>query len=151
MYNLKNRNNLRLKNYNYQKNGYYFITIVTKNREKILSKVKNNHELQISEIGLIIEESIKYMNSENVKIDKYIIMPNHIHIIIKLENSNKSLIKLISNFKRYTSNKIKKNYKIDVWQKSYFDRIIRSEKEYIAMNKYIDENPIKWNLDKYNQ
>ena len=145
----KNRKSIRLKDYDYSKNGYYFITIVTENREKYLSEINCKNEVILSEIGKEIENSILFINSNQINVDKYIIMPNHIHIILILENSEKSIIEIIKNFKKFTSNNIKKNYNKKLWQKSYFDKIIRSEKQYLALCEYIESNPLKWNLDKY--
>ncbi|MBP2024869.1 REP-associated tyrosine transposase [Peptoniphilus stercorisuis] len=145
----KNRKSIRLKDYDYSKNGYYFITIVTENREKYLSEINCKNEVILSEIGKEIENSILFINSNQINVDKYIIMPNHIHIILILENSEKSIIEIIKNFKKFTSNNIKQNYNKKLWQKSYFDKIIRSEKQYLALCEYIESNPLKWNLDKY--
>ena len=93
------RKNIRLKEYDYSQEGYYFITICTKNRKKILSKIEYNKQrnvgvdvhidpqIKLTQKGKIIKDYIEKCNKkiENVYIDQYIIMPNHIHIIIVIE------------------------------------------------------------------
>ena len=84
---MKQRKQIRIQEYNYSKAGYYFITICTKNREHILAIINNCRGEQCSSVltttGRIVDEYIKNIEKvyDNVKIDEYIIMPNHIHII----------------------------------------------------------------------
>ena len=94
---LPKRKNIRLHNYNYSYNGAYFITICTKNKENLLWKnvgancVRPLDQLPLSKIGIVIENEIYKLNTvyENIKVDKYQIMPNHIHLIIFIyEDSN---------------------------------------------------------------
>lgn len=94
---LPKRKNIRLNDYNYSSNGAYFITICTKNKENLLWKnvgancVRPLDQLPLSKIGIVIENEIYKLNTvyENIKVDKYQIMPNHIHLIIFIyEDSN---------------------------------------------------------------
>lgn len=144
-----NRKSIRLKNYNYKNNGFYFITISTFNKKLLLSRIDNNSNIILSPIGIFIENSINYLNSNSIFIDTYIIMPNHIHFIIQLESSNKSLIDIICNFKRYTSRVINNRYNITLWQSSYYERVIRNDFEYFRFKDYIVNNPYEWNYMKY--
>ena len=83
---------------------------------------------------------------ETTKIDKYVIMPNHIHLIIIIDReSNLSISNIIKKYKEWITKEIGKS----IWQKSYYDHIIRNEKDYLRIWKYIEENIIKWSLDKY--
>ncbi len=84
---LPKRKNIRISGYNYSQNGYYFITICTKQREKILANIKNGKTILYSN-GKIVEQEILKTNiiRKNVKINDYIIMPNHIHFIIEITN-----------------------------------------------------------------
>lgn len=73
-------------------------------------------------------------------------MPNHIHLIIVFEEkSDVTISSLISTLKRFVNKECGEN----IWQRSYYDHIIRNEKDYIDIAKYIEENPKKWLLDKY--
>ena len=92
---------------------------------------------------------------KNIKIDKYIIIPNHIHAIIVIENKTAgaspypTLSDIICNFKSLSTHKIHKNSESDIkiWQTSFHDHIIRGEKDYLKIWNYIDTNPQKWEED----
>lgn len=152
---LPKRKNIRLHNYNYSYNGAYFITICTKNKENLLWKnvgancVRPLDQLPLSKIGIVIENEIYKLNTvyENIKVDKYQIMPNHIHLIIFIyEDSNgrtqfaPTISRIITQFK----GSITKQIGFSIWQKSFYDRIIRNEKEYQSVWNYIHNNPLKY-------
>jgi len=97
-----------------------------------------------------VDETIQVGNKNNVKIDKYIIMPNHIHMIIILaENTDdrgrSSLQQIVRNIKSYVT----KWAGFSLWQPRFHDHIIRSEAEYQRIWQYIDENPDRWAEDEY--
>ena len=89
MQKIKNRKSNRLSNYEYDQDGFYFITICTKDRKEIFGKIIDS-EMLLNKYGEIAEINIININSryDNVKIDNYIIMPNHIHLLIIIENEN---------------------------------------------------------------
>lgn len=134
----------RLKNYNYRSNGYYFITINTYNKEHILSDICRDYSVKLSPIGKIVEENLLKLNRKHTYIINHVIMPNHIHFIIKMENSEKSLLEIIKNYKRFTARTIKKEYEIELWDYSYYERIIRDEEELYNVRSYIESNPYRW-------
>lgn len=156
-----NKNNLparkptRLKNYNYNSNGYYFVTICTKNKQKILCNIVGEGlcalpSIKLSHIGDTVNKSIKYINENynGVTVDKYVIMPNHIHLLIKTERQtggrgDPPLQEIIGRFKSFTTHK----YGNTLWQRSFHDHIIRGEKDYLRIRNYIDTNPCKWKKD----
>lgn len=145
----------RLKAYDYSQNGAYFVTVCTKDRKEILSQIGVGEGLcalpynKLTSIGKEIEKCIEYIkqNYNNVAIDKYVIMPNHIHLIILLNETggrgNPPLPHVIGLLKSYTTN----CYKNKLWQRSFHDRIIRNEKEYQKIWEYIETNPLKWEED----
>ena len=152
--NLPKRKPTRLKGYDYSQNRAYFVTICTKDRQCILSKIVGEglcalprHTL--TQIGGEIEKSIQFINNNyiGVTIDKFVIMPNHILLIVILDNSggrgNPPLQDVIGQLKSYTTNKFQGN----LWQRSFHDHIIRDERDYLKIWKYIDENPLKWEED----
>ena len=111
---LPKRKPTRLKNYDYSGNGAYFVTICTHNRKCILSDIVGEGlctlpKNTLTPIGKEIEKSIQYIdeNYEGVIIDKYVIMPNHIHLIVILNNSgghgNPPLQNIIGNMKSFTT------------------------------------------------
>ncbi len=156
---LKIRKKLRLENYDYSQNGAYFVTVCTQKRRNILSRInvgEGFHPLpviELSEIGKEIENTIHFINKNynNVFIDKYVIMPNHIHLIIFLgcENlgghGNPPLQNVVGQLKSFTT----KKYGEVFWQRSFYEHIVRNEKEYNEIWEYIDTNPLKWVDDEY--
>lgn len=152
---LPKRKNIRLHNYNYSYNGAYFITICTKNKEKLLWKnvgancVRPLDQLPLSKIGIVIENEIYKLNTvyENIKVDKYQIMPNHIHLIIFIyedSNGRTQFAPTISRIIKQFKGSITKQIGFSIWQKSFYDRIIRNEKEYQEVWSYIHNNPLKY-------
>ena len=159
------RKNLRIPKYNYSNEGFYFITICTKNRECILSKIINDEQdnfnkLELLPYGKIMKDNLIKTNNlyEDIKICDYIIMPNHIHFIVKIikkdisrlpKNSNSianaKIPALISSLKRFTNKACKEK----IWQRNYYEHIIRNEKEYLKILEYIQSNPYKWKKDLY--
>ena len=105
----------------------------------------------LSKIGLICERYINNINIkyENVTVDKYVIMPNHIHLIIFLHGTMRasSPTKNIETIIRSFKTMVTKEFGNSIWQRSYHDHIIRGEKDYQKIWEYIDTNPIKWELD----
>ena len=153
---LPKRKPTRLKGYDYSAPGAYFVTICTHNRKCILSNIILVGEglcalpqNQLTPIGKEIETALQYINDNyvGVVIDKYVIMPNHIHLIVILDNSggcgNPPLQNIIGQLKSYTTNK----FGDVLWQRSYHDHIIRGEKDYREIWEYIDANVLKWETD----
>lgn len=151
------RKSTRLKEYDYSQFGYYFITICMKNRKEFFSKIENSIVV-LSEFGKIIDEVLINIPSYyNVEIDCYIIMPDHIHLIIILDKDeskkNYSLSDVMGKFKSFSCKKIREVLENDdkfEWQKSFYDRIIRNEKDLYQIRKYIQENPLRWDIEKDN-
>ena len=156
---LSQRKPTRLKDYDYNTDGYYFITICTKNKEKILCDIVGDGALDVPKIKLskIGEIVNKYIISTNnipeISVDKYVIMPNHIHLILIVKNDNgtskapsptNNLIShCVATLKRFTNDEIGYN----IFQRSFHDHIIRGEKDYKEIWEYIDQNPLRWEID----
>lgn len=142
------RKKIRLEDYNYSNVGMYFITICTKNRYPILGKI-NECDIELTKDGVISKKNLKNIEYvfNNISINEYIIMPNHIHMIIEIkeEQEEVSINKIIKKFKSSVSRELG----CSIWQKSYYDHIIRNEKEFYAIKQYIQNNVINWKNDKY--
>ncbi len=144
----------RLKGYDYSQNGAYFITVCTKNKECLLGNIVGGDayiapQIKLSKYGKTAEKYISGIKG----IHKYVIMPNHIHMIILLCNeegtmwasSPTSIPQLIKSFKILVT----KETGISLWQRSYYDHIIRDENDYEAIWEYIENNPLKWKNDRF--
>ena len=158
---LLKRKKLRISQYNYSNEGLYFITICTQNRKCILSKIVQDNiseipQLVLSKYGEIVEKYINSINTfyKDVQIINYVIMPNHIHFVCEVKkiinNKSKNPSKmrvpmLVSTFKRFTN----KESVLKIWQRDYYEHIIRNEKEYMQIAQYIQNNPYNWKKDKY--
>ena len=139
------RKRLRLQNHDYAENGFYFLTFCTKGKRQILSEVINDTEhgayVRLLPYGIITERFISNIPG----IDKYVIMPNHVHLIIHKTNG-KSIFGDMRSLKGLITKTIGEN----IWQVSYYDHIIRNESDYLEKCRYIDENPARWADDEYN-
>ena len=152
---LPKRKPTRLKNYDYSQNGYYFITICTHNRKNILCNIVGEGlcalpSIELTPIGEIVKQSIEYINNNynDVSVDKYVIMPNHIHLIIAIKTGGHrdpplQVYDIIGRFKSFADNK----YDGALWQRSFHDHIIRDQTDYLKIWNYIDTNPHKWQED----
>lgn len=158
---LPQRKHPRLKDYDYSQNGYYFVTICTYNRERIFGEIvgatlrgRPNRPDKIIEKYLFELEN-KY---QNVKLDYYVIMPDHIHMILFIsgDHAGSPLPQIIDWFKTMTTNEYIKGVKTGlyppfqkhIWQRSFYEHVIRNENDLYETRKYIENNPLKWEMTK---
>ena len=156
------RKNIRLEGYDYSRAGCYFVTICVKDRHNILwdaqtvgaacGRPSDDGRSVLSETGLLIDTELKKIANiyKWVKIDNYVIMPNHVHMIISLSaiqstDGRPTISRIVNQFK----GSISKQLGYSIWQKLFHDHIIRNEDEYQRIWCYIDENPARWAEDKY--
>ena len=168
---LPKRKENRLRCYDYTDDGAYFLTICTDRRQPILSRIVDrgtplpDHvyepipETILSEVGSYAERLIQDIPNryEGVFVDVYVIMPNHIHMLLRVERKggraltvpteSPSVSRIIQQFK----GAVTKRAKSAVWQSHFYDHVIRNESDYLACLTYIKENPLKWLLrqDEY--
>ena len=143
----KKNNNVRRKEhrlhfYDYSKSAYYFITINTHKRQHYFGEIIDD-KMILNENGNIVNEISKnILNPEQAEFLSFQIMPNHIHFIIELKKDGDIELKnIVSYFKSTISKKIKDIKPL--WDRGYFDRVIRDEKEYNNVVKYIQNNPYR--------
>lgn len=153
----------RLPEYDYSQNGAYFVTICTGDKQNlfwntvgadIIRQQMENEEfvlhLPLSEYGRIAEQGILNIPQcyPSVTVEKYCIMPNHIHMILSFSHDCGRLIaaptlsRVVGQMKRWVSKQIGAG----IWQKSYYERVIRNGTEYEEIWQYIQENPLKYLL-----
>ncbi len=176
------RKSIRLKDYNYSKEGMYFITICTHNREHLFGEIIDG-KMILNNVGEIVKRELLKTNEirRNVKIDNWVIMPNHIHFLIEIlegfpsgkplqnnylknvgvlplanpeKNQNKlkanTIGSIVNQIKSKVTKEVRKETEIySVWQRNYYENIIKNEEIYIKVSEYIENNPLKWEEDKY--
>jgi REP-associated tyrosine transposase len=152
----------RLRNYDYSRSGYYFITLCTKNRIEHFGKIENG-KMVLNKYGETAERYWKEIPNhyKNVEIHEFVIMPNHIHgiIIINdnfydtcLERDYGLLSKIVKSFKKAVTRIIRnqfQDYEFQ-WQRSFYDQIVHDEISLNKIREYIINNLLKWDLDKDN-
>ena len=155
---LPKRKEIRIKDYDYSSTGAYFITICTANREEIFwngvgADIIRPQNVSLSTVGKIVEQGILQMaqHYENVAVDKYCVMPDHIHFILRIESdiggriiSAPTVSTVVGSMKRWVSRQIGR----PIWQKSFYDHGIRNQQDYDEIWQYIENNPLKYALKK---
>ena len=173
------RKDIRLDGYDYSRSGAYFVTVCTnkkmhifwenEDKYKPLSTNKQDvgtaigrpqiaNKIHLSEYGKYVKEALKNINKcyPMVFVDRFVIMPNHIHAIIRIDAPLEyetggrpmavpTISQVINQFKGYVS----KKSGFHVWQGRFYDRIIRNGQEYRAYWQYIEDNPQNWENDEY--
>lgn len=182
---LPQRKSIRLKNYDYSQEGAYFVTICTQNREEIFGEIING-KMVLNQMGEIVDQTIQETPKirQNVQIDIYQIMPNHIHMIIIITDNSQhptdprpTLGNIVAYFK-YESTKQINSTSVGagysrpingsenrtgsenptptdqkypkIFQRNYFEHIIRNEQELFKTRQYITLNPQMWDRDRNN-
>jgi len=162
MKDLPERKQNRLHEYNYSQNGYYFITICTKDREECFGKIIDN-KMVLNKHGKIIEQN--WLEIANhfpfITLDQFVVMPNHVHGILVIENiardrhacplrpQYQKLSVVVGSFKSASSKQIHQTgFKHFTWQRSFYDHIIRNEIALQNIHEYINNNPLNWALEK---
>lgn len=165
----------RLKTWEYTNPWWYFVTINTKNHQEFFGSIKNQIMI-LNEVGKIAS---KYwleipVHFPFVELDSFIIMPSHSHGVLILNDHCKDVAGNVSTEvinekfsrlspKKYSLSKVVRSYKSAIikwcnvnnhksfaWQPRFFERIIRNEKELYNIRKYIEQNPLKWEIKKNN-
>ena len=152
------RKRLRLSNYDYSQNGAYFVTICTYKKENLFGDVGAD-SISARTVAETFEEILS--GYPQVCCPKYVIMPNHFHALIVIERADMesapTVMEIVQGFKRYSTIKLSKlvkegqmrPYNGKVWQRSFYDHVVRNEQDYLEILQYIEENPIKWQLDRF--
>ena len=157
------RKNTRLPGYDYNTPGAYFLTICTENRHCLLSRivgtgVLDGPRIELSPYG---EIAAKYINQltdfyANISVESYVIMPNHIHILLCIKEEgpsgrpvptlqNSVVSRFVSTFKRFCN----KEYGKNIWQNRSYDHVIRNQADFDKHLQYIYENPFGWQKDEF--
>jgi putative transposase len=145
----------RLTGYDYRQGGMYFITASTHMKICRFGEVEDCR-MKLSPMGSILQHSLISIADwfDDVEVDHYVVMPNHFHVILLLGDSSRHLSNIIGSLKSAVSRAGKQRNLLDgnqpLWQRGYYDHIIRSERALFAIRQYIEDNPVNWHLDKLN-
>ena len=160
------RRSIRLKGYDYSQAGRYFVTICTYKSRCIFGKVKDKR-ICLNRAGVIIERcwnDLETRYNGEIHIDEFIVMPNHVHGIIFIPDLGRAgfkpaptrkhpLSEIVRAFKTFSSrriNELRNSPGTPVWQRNYYEHVIRNESDYRQIGEYILYNPAKWEMDREN-
>ena len=161
---MPNRKPNRIAGYDYSQSGAYFITICTQDRKKILSRISVGTPLpgcpqepcvELLWHGEVADKYIRQVDAfyEHLSIDQYVIMPDHIHLLITIHDGHpercvptrtSEIARFVGTFKRFCN----KEYGSNIWQSRYYDHVIRNQQDYNEVWEYIENNPTKWAINK---
>ena len=139
------RKNTRLEHYDYAQQNFYFVTICTANKQCIFGRPS-----QLSPMGQTAYTALQEIPQHfpDVVIDKFVVMPNHVHGIIHILKAGTNLSTVIGAYKAHVTKTIRAfTPGISVWQSSFHDHVIREQTDYLRIWEYIDTNPAKWEAD----
>jgi REP element-mobilizing transposase RayT len=157
---MHNRKLPRLQSYDYSANGYYFITICTHDKKHLFGRIENG-EMLLNESGHVAENELLNIPEHfpGVSIQPFVVMPNHVHAVIIIQHAQTreersrpfpTVSEIVGLYKSGVSRLL---HEVDpglvVWQKSFYDHIIRDEKGYREICDYIQYNSLKWENDEY--
>ena len=157
----------RLQTWDYRNAGYYFVTILTKDRKHYFGNVVDGKLIHSNIANIVIEEWLNTaLLRSNVELDEWVLMPNHLHSIminksqenLDSNDDNQSILRsnslgsIIGQFKSVSTKRIRKEGLIEFsWQPRFYEHIIRDEQSLMNIRKYIQLNPLKWEIDEYNK
>lgn len=159
------RKKLRAANYDYGQPGSYFLTICTADKQKLLGSivgggVPDAPQIALSSYGKIVAHTTQALAQAytQISVDKFVIMPNHVHLLLTVQapeqietsalsgpprTSALTIPMWVSTWKRFINREIGHS----IWQRSYYDHIIRGDADYREIWQYIDNNPARWQED----
>lgn len=160
MEHLPKRKPIRLPDYDYAGNGVYFVTICTDRRcclfwadSPVGATCGRPPEIRLSTLGEIVEREIGRLSIAypSMSVDHYVIMPNHIHLLLRIirTDGRPQVAPTVSRAVQQFKGAVTKSCGRAIWQRSFYDHVIRDESDYLSRWKYIDENPLKWTKDPY--
>ena len=167
------RRSIRLRGYDYSQMGAYFVTICTRDKKCLFGRIVDG-KMVLNRFGEVARDEWNETANirRNVELDEYVIMPNHLHGIIVISDSRggtrprastvesfgkpipSSLPTIVRGYKAAVTRRIgdlqKTRKRTPVWQRNYYEHIIRNEEDLRKAREYIINNPLKWELDKEN-
>ena len=176
--NIHHRRSIRLKGYDYSQAGLYFITICVQDHVCLFGDIVND-EMVLNTEGIIVEECWMAIPEHfpNVVLHEHVVMQNHVHGIVELQRDNgaenilplrenilnqqqakrnefqkmipRSIGSIVKGFKIGVTKRTKDVFQISIWQRNYYESIIRNDESYEKISNYIINNPKNWKDDKF--
>lgn len=173
---IHHRRSIRLKGFDYSSAGGYFVTICIRNRECLLGEITTDG-MRLSEYGLLVEEAWRDLPNHyrHVQLDEFVVMPNHVHGIILLVGDDdehtvgagfepaptvptgthkrhplSEIVRSLKTFSARRINAVRQMAGVPVWQRNYYEHIIRNERDLNRIRQYIIDNPAQWLYDRNN-
>jgi REP element-mobilizing transposase RayT len=157
------RSGLRLDGYDYAQAGAYFVTICTAGRACLLGHITDG-QMILSDIGEMIHRAWGELpeHCQGIAIDEFVVMPNHVHGIVAVTGEppcTTALSEIVRRFKTLTTKKYREQMQASqgqegrpcrLWQRNYYDHVVRSDVALTHIRQYIVDNPMKWEMDEEN-
>ena len=173
---IHHRRSIRLKGYDYSQEGMYFVTLCVQDRDYLFGEIANG-EMMLNEMGTIAHNEWMHTPEirKNVELDAFIVMPNHIHGIIIIncrgvcntplrpdtdmgvcntpqrKSPSQTIGSIVRGYKSSVTKKINELHNTNgsvVWQRNYWEHIIRDDRSFNTIAEYIINNPKNWDNDK---
>ncbi|MDD2797573.1 MAG: transposase [Bacteroidales bacterium] len=157
---IHHRRTIRMKGYDYSQTGLYFITLCTENRAHLFGEIING-KMVLNDAGHVAMQCWAQIPDHftNAILHEYVVMPNHVHGIVEfvganhyspLRGTSRTIGSVVRGFKIGVTKWMRQNTSInDVWQRNYYEHIIRDESSHLRIADYIISNPTKWVEDKF--
>ncbi|MFZ5876651.1 MAG: transposase [Nitrospirota bacterium] len=165
------RRSVRLSDYDYSSAGAYFITICTWNRECLFGEIVTG-QMQLNEYGEIVRDCWTTIPEHvpDSKVDTFVVMPNHLHGVVSINRPGRgtacraptegfgrpvvgSLATIVRSFKSATTKRVnsrRQSAGLPLWQRNYYEHVVRDEDELTRIRQYIADNPCAWDRDPEN-
>ncbi len=161
-----NRQSMRLQDYDYTQSGIYFVTLCTYRYARLFGHIVDGN-MQLSELGQLVEQEWQRTAEvrTTVEIDMYVVMPNHLHGLLFMSESQaghgakssmtmqaNSLGSIIAQFKSIVTKRSRELIdppRFPIWKRNYYDHVVRNEKDLDRIRRYIIANPARWREDQY--
>lgn len=165
----RRRRSIRLHDFDYASAGAYFITIVTQDRKCLFGEIVDK-EIRLNALGRTVQNEWEKSAQirEEIELDAFVVMPNHVHGVVMITDRSvratgrsplqsgpfsRSLGAFVSGFKSVVTkrvNELRGTPRTPVWQRNYFEHVIRNEESLHRIRQYIIDNPTRWEFDREN-
>ena len=145
------RKPMRLSDFDYTTPHAYFLTICTKERGHCLASITSTGVYQLKPMGRIAAENVETIPTHfpEVVVNQYVIMPNHVHLLLSIGCNGVEVTHSIPVIIQSYKASVSRSVGYSVWQRSYYDHVVRNEEDYRNIWQYIENNPLKWQLDRF--